>query len=91
MNCGCPKGGCTCQSCSMPMKDRKDYGTNADKSQSCDYCCYCYREGKFLNTTITLEQMINKTVEIMKKKNFPQSVIDQVKALIPTLKRWKKE
>jgi len=67
MNCGCPKGGCICQSCSMPMKDRKDYGTNADKSQSCDYCCYCYREGKFLNTTITLEQMINKTVEIMKK------------------------
>ena len=91
MNCNCAKGGCICQSCGMPMKDRKDYGTQADKSQNCEYCFYCYREGKFLNPNLTLDQMLNKAVDMMKKKNIPQSSIDQVKALLPTLKRWNKK
>ena len=91
MDCGCPRGGCICQSCGMPMKDSKAYGTNADKSQSCDYCGYCYREGKFNNPTITCEQMVTRVAEIMKKRNMPQDVIDQATAIMPTLKRWKKE
>ncbi len=90
MICNCPSGGCICQSCAMPMKDRKEYGTNTDKSQNCDFCFFCYREGKFLNPTITLEQMIAKATEMMKKKNISQASIDQVKALLPTLKRWTK-
>jgi len=90
MNCGCPPGGCICQSCAMPMKEDKHYGTNEDKSKSCDYCFYCYREGKFLNPTMTLDQMINKVTEFMKKRNMPQATIDQVKTIVPTLKRWVK-
>ena len=90
MNCGCPTGGCICQSCAMPMKEDKHYGSNEDKSKSCDYCFYCYREGKFLNPTMTLEQMITKVTDFMKKRNMPQPAIDQATKTIPTLKRWLK-
>ncbi len=91
MNCSCCEDYRICQSCAMPMQGCKDCGTEADKSQSCDYCMYCYSEGKFLNPDITLDQMSNKLVEMMEEKNVPQDIIDQVKDLLPTLKRWAKK
>ena len=36
-----------CQSCAMPMDQPALHGTNADGTLSEDYCCYCYKDGKF--------------------------------------------
>ena len=35
-----------CQSCGMPLTD-ENRGTNADGSNSEDYCVYCYKKGEF--------------------------------------------
>ena len=36
-----------CQICAMPMFTRRDMGTNEDGTTSPDYCCSCYRGGRF--------------------------------------------
>jgi len=33
-----------CQSCAMPLKEEKDFGTNTDGSQNDDYCCHCWQK-----------------------------------------------
>ena len=54
-----------CQSCGMPLKEKEDFGTNADLSQNREYCSYCYQKGEFQQPDITMEEMINLSVEGM--------------------------
>jgi hypothetical protein len=77
-----------CQSCAMPMEKSEDFGTNADRSQNNEYCCYCYQNGKFTEPDTTREQMIEKVAVIMKQMQMPDSQIEQVEKFIPMLKRW---
>jgi len=35
-----------CFSCDMPMKDEKDFGTNADGTKNEEYCCHCMVNGE---------------------------------------------
>lgn len=77
-----------CQSCSMPLKNKTDLGTNLDGSCSYEYCCHCFKNGKFTET-LTREEMIQNSETLMKKMKMSQEAIDEVKALLPTLKRWK--
>jgi hypothetical protein len=79
-----------CQSCAMPMQKPEDFGTEADGSPSKEYCCYCYKDGQFTEPDTTMEQMVEKCVSIMKQMGSPEEQIEQTKAFIPTLKRWKK-
>ena len=42
-----------CQSCGMPMnKDPRNGGTNADGTNSAEYCSYCYVNGAFSSPEI---------------------------------------
>ena len=80
-----------CQSCSMPLEKKEQFGTNTDESKNKEYCIYCYKHGKFTDPDITMDQMINKCVGIMVKiKNMP---IEKARSIlgnsIPNLKRWK--
>ncbi|OQA55244.1 MAG: putative zinc ribbon domain protein [Candidatus Atribacteria bacterium ADurb.Bin276] len=77
-----------CQSCSMPMQKLEDFGTNSNGNQNQEYCRYCYQNGNFTDPDITVEQMIEKCVDIMKKMNLPDMQIEQAKKYIPMLKRW---
>jgi hypothetical protein len=79
-----------CQSCSMPLRKDEELGTNADGSKSDEYCCYCFKDGKFIEPDITLEAMIEKCVKILQKMNMPNMIIEMAKRSIPNLKRWKK-
>jgi hypothetical protein len=72
----------------MPMHNKEDFGTNADGSQSCDYCNYCFANGAFTEPSLTEEQMIKKVSTVMKKLNMTDKQIAEVKAVIPNLKRW---
>ncbi|MEM2900300.1 MAG: zinc ribbon domain-containing protein [Thermoplasmata archaeon] len=79
-----------CQICAMPMETPETFGSNADGSTNKECCCYCYKNGKYTEPDITMEEMINKCMCIMKKMRIPESEIKQTKRLIPMLKRWKK-
>jgi hypothetical protein len=78
-----------CQSCSMPLRSENDLGTNADGSKNQDYCHFCYRDGKFTDEGITMEQKIDQMVATARDMNIPE---DKARAMaqniLPTLKRW---
>ncbi len=78
-----------CQSCSMPMTKKEDFGTNADGSQNKEYCHYCYKDGSFMQPGATMQQVIDKSVDAMRQMKMPEAIIEQTKKVIPTLKRWK--
>lgn len=80
--------GSLCQSCSMPMVKEDDFGTNADGSRNKEYCHYCFQNGNFIHPEATMEQVIGKSVEAMRQMKMPETLIEQTKKIIPTLKRW---
>ena len=81
-----------CQSCSMPMLKPEDFGTDEKGLRINDYCHFCYKDGKFTNPDITLEQMIDLSVGCMVK--YTNMTEDKARELssncIPALKRWTK-
>ncbi len=78
-----------CQSCGMPLGNGF-YGKNADGSENQDYCSLCYQNGQFTQPVITLEQMINRSIENMTRDlHFPyEKARELATGVIPTLKRW---
>jgi hypothetical protein len=81
-----------CQSCGMPLQKEADFGSNADKSKNNEYCRFCFREGKFTDEGITMEEKINKNIELAKKMGMPEEkAIKLANSTIPKLKRWKKK
>jgi len=76
----------------MPMVRDEDFGTEKDGSKSADYCCYCYRDGEFINPDMTLEEMI----EFCSKKMEELGVMtyDEARKMneqfLPILKRWER-
>ncbi|MBU0672158.1 MAG: zinc ribbon domain-containing protein [Candidatus Margulisbacteria bacterium] len=81
-----------CQSCSMPLRREEDLGTNADGSKNQEYCHFCYKDGKFTDGVITMEQKIEKLVGMAAKMNISEAQARQMaQNILPNLKRWKKK
>ena len=82
-----------CQSCGMPMKKDKDFGTNNDRSQNQEYCCFCFRNGRFVDEGITLKEKIEKLIQIsVSQLGMPEDIArTMAETKLPQLKRWKKE
>ena len=81
-----------CQSCGMPLdKDPNKGGTNADKSRSDKYCSFCYTDGKFTDEGISLDEKIEKNIQIaVTRMNVPESKArEMAEKLLPGLERWK--
>jgi len=81
-----------CQSCGMPMQKDEHFGTNADNTKNGDYCNFCFKDGAFTDEGITMDQKIDKLVNIaVTQMNISE---DKARAraneIIPTLKRWRK-
>jgi hypothetical protein len=75
----------------MPMTKDTDYGTSKDETKNNAYCTFCYREGKFTDEGITLEQKIEKNVQIAVKMGWPEEKAPEMaESTIPKLKRWRK-
>lgn len=78
-----------CQSCGMPMGKPEDFGTNADGSKNKEYCNFCFQKGKFTDEGITMEQKIEKNVQIAVKMGWPEhNARAMAENTIPKLKRW---
>ena len=78
-----------CQSCGVPMSG---HGTNADGSQSDDYCCYCFEKGSFKDSNKTVEEMINFCAPLLARDGvFPdeETARKHLQKHLPPLKRWK--
>jgi len=81
-----------CESCGMPMGETNEmYGTETSGDKSVDYCKFCYDNGAFTNPNTTLEEQIAAVAALMVKDfGFSQEdAMEQCKAGIPTLKRWR--
>jgi hypothetical protein len=81
-----------CQSCGMPLdKDPNKGGTNADTSLSDKYCGFCFKDGKFIDEGITLQEKIEKNIQIaILRMNIPESKArEMAESILPTLERWK--
>ncbi len=74
----------------MPMK-QEDFGTNADGSMNREYCKFCFRDGRFTEPGITMQQMIEKVAGFMVtlEKMQANEAKRLAKSFVPELKRWK--
>ena len=79
-----------CQSCGMPLKkDLKGGGTEKDGSKSKIYCSYCYKNGEFTNTEMTVDEIKVLVKEKLKEMKFPGFIAGMFTKGIPKLERWK--
>lgn len=84
-----------CQSCGMPLAET-NAGTNSDGSKSEDYCCYCFKDGAFIqdfNMSQMIEYCVQFTDQINEENGWnltPQQAKAQMQQFFPTLKRWKR-
>jgi hypothetical protein len=77
-----------CQSCSMPIDNEANRGTEKDGGKSSEYCKYCYQQGAFTTPDITLEEMKKMITEQMQKRSMPADIILKSLTILPFLKRW---
>lgn len=77
-----------CQSCTLPIDNMEDRGTEKDGSKSDLYCKYCYQKGEFTDPDMTLESMKKIAETEMKKQHLPENIIQQSINMLPLLKRW---
>ncbi len=80
-----------CQSCTMPIDNMADRGTEKDGSKNSEYCKYCYQDGNLIEPDMTLSQMKEMVTMQMKKMNLPETIIQHSLHALPGLKRWQKE
>lgn len=79
-----------CQSCGMPLGEGF-FGTSTDGSLSTEYCKMCFQSGEFTDPSMTLDQMIQKSVDYMTT----QMQVPEAEARTATtqalssLKRWR--
>ncbi|MCL1981858.1 MAG: NAD(P)H-dependent oxidoreductase [Clostridiales bacterium] len=78
-----------CQSCALPFNEehKRFFSTEPDGSRSI-YCNMCYRDGKFTEPGITMDEMIEKIVPILGKSIGEDAAKKEMSAVLPTLERW---
>ncbi|WP_230474493.1 zinc ribbon domain-containing protein [Calidifontibacillus erzurumensis] len=81
-----------CQSCGLPFNEEHEHfiAKEPDGSKSI-YCTNCYKDGKFLHPNVTLEEMTDMIVPILGQSMGEEKARQELTALLPTLKRWKKK
>ncbi len=67
-----------------------DFGTNTDGSINTEFCHHCYLKGVFVDHGISLEEKIEKNIDIAHKKGMTrEEATIMTHSTLPTLKRWK--
>ena len=80
-----------CQSCGMPIsKESGNLGTNADGTNTKEFCLICFANGSFTQPNQTIQEMIASSIENMTGDlNMPlEQATNLANSFIPTLKRW---
>lgn len=77
-----------CQSCTMPIDNFEDRGTEKNGSKSDLYCKYCYKDGALIDPGMTIDEMKKIVTTQMQKMHLPENLIQRSVTMLPTLKRW---
>lgn len=78
-----------CQSCSMPLTNDEQFGTNSDGTVNHDYCVYCYKDGGFVDN-VSLDEYIEMNVQYASQAGMTEEQMrEHCNKVFPTLKRWK--
>jgi len=76
----------------MPLsKDPRGGGTNADGTQSSEYCSRCFERGAFTQPNITAEEMTALVEGKLRSMHFPGFLARRFAKDVPTLRRWRKK
>jgi hypothetical protein len=81
-----------CQSCGMPMQKDEDFGTEADGAKSERYCAYCYQNGQFTSSGMTMGEMAEFTAQRWSETDpnmTYEQALEHMKGVLPQLERWK--
>ena len=77
-----------CQSCSMPLENEEQFGTNAGGSRNGDYCIYCFKDGKFTQD-MSMSEYIEFSLQFSGEVGMSEEQMRAYcQATLPTLKRW---
>lgn len=79
-----------CQSCTMPLDNVNNRGTEKDGIKSTEYCKYCYQHGSFVKPEMTFDEMKGKAITQMRTMHIHENVIHQTLDRLSRLKRWNK-
>jgi hypothetical protein len=79
-----------CQSCGLPFNKEHSHfiATEPDGSRSI-YCTNCYKDGKFIEPDLTIEEMTEMIVPVLGRSIGEEEARKEIKAVLPILKRWK--
>ena len=80
-----------CQSCATPLEHIKP-GTNADGTDSQEYCEHCFKNGQYKWPALTMNGMIKMCIKHTVPHVYPNVDVahNAMQELFPTLKRWSK-
>lgn len=79
-----------CQSCTMPIDETVNKGTEIDGTPGNEYCKYYYQNGVFTSPDMTIEKMKSTVGEQMQIMQISTNVIQKSFEMLPRLKRWQK-
>lgn len=80
-----------CQSCSMPIDNLFDRGTEANGRYSREYCKFCYQNGVFTEPDMSFDHMKHVVEHQLQLMHAPKEVIQKALDALPALKRWQTE
>src|SRR4051794_27506652 len=82
--------GCVCQSCGLPFETSAELGTQAGGQPCVDYCIFCYRDGAFIEPSISRDEITERVADhLMKTEHFsPLQAHDVAEKFVAGLKRW---
>lgn len=85
--------GLFCQSCGIPFDNEADISTKTDGEKNPSYCKYCFDGDAFTQPDLTMEQMIDNVVALMKHmdKADEAKLRELAESFMPHLKRWEKK
>ncbi len=78
-----------CQCCTYPLRNINELGTNKDGTLNTDYCIYCYKDGEWVDPSLTIQGVIDYTIPFMTSPSMSaEQARKYLEDLVPTLKRW---
>lgn len=82
-----------CQSCGTPLQDPNIWGSDKGKAQVQSYCIFCFKEGRFTEPKLTMEEMGWRIHRLLvQQASIPaREAASMVDRLLPKLERWRQE
>ncbi|MBS1660999.1 MAG: zinc ribbon domain-containing protein [Bacteroidetes bacterium] len=77
-----------CQSCGMPLDENSVLGTEKDGTRNHVYCRFCYSDGQFTHPGMTLDEMKEHLLKLMKPSDMTEEQMEEHLAGLKYLRRW---